>query len=185
MIRECTCGVQVRAHTRSPQRTLFPRDSKAMTMKVGIRLGVCTNPTADLLQCECTRRPVIPHHHNLASSYNKERAAKPVKNGLKWLKMGENGWQFHCATSLMHKKCKNSVMEQQTCEKGPILGFKELPAYKSLHCVRTACTAFPSRHTKVCTACTAFPRNAHYVHIARIFFSCGLYPVAISSTHWF
>ena len=33
----------------NPQTTLFPRDSKAMAMKVGIRLGVCNNPTADLL----------------------------------------------------------------------------------------------------------------------------------------
>ena len=115
------------AHTENPQRTMFPRDSKAMAMKVGIRLGVCNNPIADLLHCKCTRHPVIPHHHNPASTYNKERAAKPDENGLKWLKMGENGWQLKCATSSMHKKRKNPVMEQQTCEKGPKLGFKELP----------------------------------------------------------
>ena len=60
----------------NPQRTLFPRDSKAMAMKVGIRLGVCNNPPTNLLQCECTRRPVIPHHHNPPSTYIKERAAK-------------------------------------------------------------------------------------------------------------
>ena len=29
--------------------------------------------------------------------------------------------------------------------KGPKLGFEYLPAYKTLHCVRTACTAFPFR----------------------------------------
>ena len=75
------------AHKENPQRTLFPRDSKAMTMKVGIRFGVCNNPPA-----ECTQRPVIAPHHNPASTYNKERATKPGKNGLKWLKMGENGW---------------------------------------------------------------------------------------------
>ena len=40
--------------------TLLPRDSKAMTMKVGIRFGVCNNPLADLLHCECTQHPVIP-----------------------------------------------------------------------------------------------------------------------------
>ena len=67
-------------------------------MKVGIRFAVCNNPHADLL------RPVIPHHDNPPSTYNKEHAAKPVENGLKWQKMGENGWQFKCATSSMHKK---------------------------------------------------------------------------------
>ena len=81
---------------------------------------------------------MIAHHHNPASTYNKERATKPGENGLKWLKMGENGWQLKCAKSSMHKKRKNPVMEQQTCEKGPKLGFKELQTYKSLHCVRTA-----------------------------------------------
>ena len=74
-------------------------------MKVGIYFGVCNNPPTDLLHCECTRHPVIPHHHNLASTFNKECATKLGKNGLKWLKMGEHGWQ--CATSSMHKKRKN------------------------------------------------------------------------------
>ena len=96
------------AHKEHPQRTLFPRYSKAMAMKVGIRFGVCNNPPTDLLHCECTRRPVIPHHHNLPSSKNKELAAKLGENGLKWLKMGENGWQFKCATSSMHKKRKKT-----------------------------------------------------------------------------
>ena len=62
-------------------------------MKVGTHLGVCNKPPADLLHCECTQRPVILHHHNPPSAYNQER-----------LKMGENGWQFKCATSSMHKK---------------------------------------------------------------------------------
>ena len=97
------------AHKENPQRILFPRDSKAMTMKIGIRLRVCNNPAADLLHCECTRRPVIPHHHNPASTYNKECATKPRKNGLKWLKMGENGWQFKCATSSINKKHKKNL----------------------------------------------------------------------------
>ena len=79
-------------------------------MKVGICLGVCNNPPADLLHCECTRRPVIPHHHNPPSTNNKERAAKPGENGLKWLKMDENGWQFKCATSSMHKKRKKNLL---------------------------------------------------------------------------
>ena len=52
-------------------------------------------------------------------------------------------WQLKCATSSMHKKRKNPIMEQQTCEKGPKLGFKELPTYKSLHCRRTTYMAFP------------------------------------------
>ena len=95
-------------HKENPQRTLFPRDSKAMAMKVGIHFGVCNNPPTDLLHCECSRHPVIPHHHNPPSNYNKERAAKPGENGLKWLKMGENGWQFKCATSSMHKKHKKN-----------------------------------------------------------------------------
>ena len=29
--------------------------------------------------------------------------------------------------------------------KGPKLGFKYLPTFKTLHCVRTACTAFPKQ----------------------------------------
>ena len=60
-----------------------------MAMEVGIRFGVYNNPPADLLHCECTRRPMIPHHHNSPSSYNKERAAKPGENGQK--KIDENG----------------------------------------------------------------------------------------------
>ena len=39
-----------------------------------------------------------------AGVYNKERAAHQGENGLKRLKMGENGWQIKCATSSMHKK---------------------------------------------------------------------------------
>ena len=89
---------------------------------------------------------MIPHHHNPPSSYNKECAARPGENGLEWLKMGENGWQFKCAPSSMHKKRKNPVVKQQTCEKGPKLGFKELPTYKSLHCVRTV-WALRARHS--------------------------------------
>ena len=49
---------------RESTKTLFPRDSKAMTMNVGIHFGACNNPPADLLHCECTQHPVIPHHHN-------------------------------------------------------------------------------------------------------------------------
>ena len=93
------------AHKRESTKTLFPGDSKAMTMKVGIRFGVCNNPPANL-HCERTQHPVIPHHDNPASTNNKECATKPGKNGLKWLEMGEHGWQFKCATSSMHKKRK-------------------------------------------------------------------------------
>ena len=39
MIRERGCKVQVLAHKENAQRTLFTRDSKAVAMKVGIRLG--------------------------------------------------------------------------------------------------------------------------------------------------
>ena len=92
-------------------------------MKVRICFGVCNNQRADFLGCECALRPVIPHHHNPPSTYNKEHAAKPGKKGLKWLKMGEIGWQFKCATSSMHKKRKKKlVMGQQTCEEGHNLG---------------------------------------------------------------
>ena len=59
-------------------------------MKVGIRLGVCNNQAAELLPCKCIGCPMIPHHHNLASTYSREPAAKPGENGMKWLKMGEN-----------------------------------------------------------------------------------------------
>ena len=41
------------AHKENPQ-TLFLRDSKAMTMKVGIGFGVCNNPPTDLLQMYTT-----------------------------------------------------------------------------------------------------------------------------------
>ena len=41
---------------------------------------------------------------------NKERAAKPGNNGLKWLKMGEIGWQFKCATSSIHRKRKKNLL---------------------------------------------------------------------------
>ena len=81
-----------------------------MAMKVGIRFGVCNNPPADLLHCECTRCALIPHHHNPPSTYHKESAAKRGENGLKWLKMGEDGWQFKCATSSMHKKRKKNLL---------------------------------------------------------------------------
>ena len=75
-----------------------------MAMKVGIHLGVCNNPTTDLLQCECTRRQ-IPHPHNPASTYNEGRAVKPGENGLKWLKTGENG----CNSNVPHPQCTRSV----------------------------------------------------------------------------
>ena len=88
--------------------TSLLRDSKAMAMKVGLCLGVCRNPLADLLHCKYARRPVIRHHHYPPSTYNKECAAKPGENGLKWLKMGENRWQFKCAISSMHKKRKKT-----------------------------------------------------------------------------
>ena len=48
---------------------------------------------------------------------------------------------------MAHPKCtrsvENLVMEQQTCGKGPKLGFEYLPTYKTLHCGRTAGKAFP------------------------------------------
>ena len=62
-----------------------------MRVKVGICFGVCNNPPTDLSHCKCPRRLVIAHHHNLASTYTKECATNPGKNGLKWLKTGENG----------------------------------------------------------------------------------------------
>ena len=81
-----------------------------MAMKVGIRFGVCNNPPADFLRCECTQRQVIPHHLGPPSTYNKEHAAKPGKNGLKWLELGEIGWQFKCATSSLHKKHEKTLL---------------------------------------------------------------------------
>ena len=79
-------------------------------MRVGILLVVCNNPPANLLHCECTRCPVIPRHHNPASTYNKERATNLGNSGLTWVKMGENGWEFKCATSSMHKKRKKNML---------------------------------------------------------------------------
>ena len=64
------------AHKENPRRTLFPRDSNAMAKKVGICFGVCNNLATNLLHCECMQHPVIPHHHNPASTYNKERAVR-------------------------------------------------------------------------------------------------------------
>ena len=76
------------AHKENPQKTLFSRDSKAVVTKLGIRFGVCNNPLVYFLHCECTQRPVIPHHHNPPSTDNKKRAAKPCE---KWAKMAEFG----------------------------------------------------------------------------------------------
>ena len=109
VIRERGCRVQVLAHKENPQKMLFTRDRKAVAMKVGIRLEECvTTHVPVLVHRECTRRPVIPHHHDPASACNKTRAAKPGENGLKWSTMGENGRQFKCATSSMHKKHKKT-----------------------------------------------------------------------------
>ena len=50
-------------------------------------------------------------------------------------------------SNMPHPKClrsqKNPGTEPKTCEKGPKLGFEYLPTSKTLHCVRTACMAFP------------------------------------------
>ena len=96
-------------------------------MKVGMRLGVCNNPPAYLLYCECARRLVTPNHHNPSSTYYKARTAKPGENGL-------NGWQFRCATSSMHKK-RNLLWNNKLVKQGQNWGSS-------------------SRwHTKLCTAC--------------------------------
>ena len=103
-------------------------------MKVGFHLGVCNNPTADLLHCECMGHPVIPHHHNPASTYNKERAAKPGENGLKWVKMGGNSNVPHPQSTT---SVKTLLWNNKLVKRGPKLGFKELPTYKTLHYVCT------------------------------------------------
>ena len=50
-------------------------------------------------------------------------------------------------SNMPHPKClgsqKNPGTEPKTCEKGPKLGLEYLPTSKTLHCVRTACMAFP------------------------------------------
>ena len=122
MIRERGCTVQLLAHKDNPQKMLFTRESKAVAMKVGICLGVCNKPLADLFYC--TRRPMILHHHNPASAYNKQRAAKPGENGLTWSKMGEMGGNSNVPHILNAQEAETPVMEQQNCEKGPKLGFK-------------------------------------------------------------
>ena len=54
-------------------------------------------------------------------------------------------------SNMPHPKClgsqKNPGTEPKTCEKGPKLGFEYLPTSKTLHCVRTACMAFPQNAT--------------------------------------
>ena len=42
---------------------LFTRDSKPVAIKVGIRLGVCNNPPADLLYCDIRRFPISTIQH--------------------------------------------------------------------------------------------------------------------------
>ena len=53
-------------------------------------------------------------------------------------------------SNMPHPKClgsqKNPGTEPKTCEKGPKLGFEYLPTSKTLHCVRTACMAFPKKY---------------------------------------
>ena len=50
-------------------------------------------------------------------------------------------------SNMPHPKCLGSQVnpgtEPKTCEKGPKLAFEYLPTSKTLHCVRTACMAFP------------------------------------------
>ena len=50
-------------------------------------------------------------------------------------------------SNMPHPKClgsqKNPGTEPKTCEKGPKLGFEDMPTSKTSHCVHTACMAFP------------------------------------------
>ena len=70
-------------------------------------------------------------------------------------------------SNMPHPKClgsqKNPGTEPKTCEKGPKLGFEYLPTSKTLHCVRTACMAFP--------------KNDHSLQMER---PCVMSPCAIS-----
>ena len=43
------------AHKENSQTALFARDSKAMTMKVGIHFGVCSNSGSESVFCEKKR----------------------------------------------------------------------------------------------------------------------------------
>ena len=56
-------------------------------------------------------------------------------------------WEMVDNSNMPHPKClgsqKNPGTEPKTCEKEPKLGFEYLPTSKTLHCVRTACMAFP------------------------------------------
>ena len=78
-------------------------------MKVGIRFGMCNNPPTDLLHCECTRHLLISHHHNPPSTYNTERATKPGKNWLKWLKMGEKWVAIQMCHVLNAQKAQKKI----------------------------------------------------------------------------
>ena len=44
---------------------------------------------------------------------------------------------------MLRRRGKNPGTEPKTCEKGPKLGLEYLLTSKTLHCVRTACMAFP------------------------------------------
>ena len=118
---------------------------EAVATKVGIRLGVCNNPPADLLHCECAQcpRPVIPHQHNPTPTYNKEHGANPGENGMKWLKMGGN-------SNVPHPQWIGSVkekraMEHRLFEKGPKLGLSRC------------------QHTEFCAMCHSLKETMSFV----------------------
>ena len=56
---------------------------------------------------------------------------------------------------------KNPGTEPKTCEKGPKLGFEYLPTSKTLHCVRTACMAFPKTQNVTPTKSNHHPCHCH------------------------
>ena len=84
-----------------------------MAMKVVICLGVCSNPTANLLHWECNdvrRFPFIIIHHLFIT---KNMQQNPCENGLKWVKMGGNSNVPHpqCTRSVKTLLCNNKLVK--------------------------------------------------------------------------
>ena len=63
----------------------------------------------------------------------------------------------------MHRKLKKNLsMEPKTCQKGPKVESEYWPTFKTSHCVRTACMAFPkTRRNRPCPTCPN-PSKATY-----------------------
>ena len=70
----------------------------------------------------------------------------------KWVKMVDIGQQRvtiqMCHIPNASEAKKKPSMEPKTCQKGPKVGSEYWPTFKTSHCVRTACMAFPLKGVK-------------------------------------